>query len=1074
MANKGKLYESDFEEALVSLFQDVHWAYTHGDEINRKLTDPLIEEDLRCYLQARYSTRSLTPSEMDGIVANLRNISGQNDYYALQNAYYLYRDGYDFQPLQGEPFKLEYIDFVNPSRNIFRCVNQFTMVQGSENRRPDIMLYINGIPVCIIELKNPTTQNATIRDAHEQISIRYMRDIPNLLKYCALSVISDAAKTKLGTPFTPFEFYYEWKKVENEDQAGKGLDTLRTLVRGALCPERILEILRDYIYFPDPSDNQDTTEIVCRYPQFFATRKLRNHILNHLRSVGGDGKGGTYFGATGCGKTYTMLFLARQLALRCKSKLGSPTIILIVDREDLETQAGTLFCQSKKYLCDDSVKIFDSRTELAQELSLRKTGGFFITTIQKFAESTGLLSERPNIICMSDEAHRSQNNLGSKLVINDDESKGAVGARTTDGFATYLRKALPNATYVGFTGTPIDETVHVFGDIVDQYTMKESEEDGITVPIKYNPRLARVFMNKEQAEEIEKYYSICAKEGSTEEDIKKSKKAMTSMMVILDNEDRLQRVAADIIDDYKKRLQTTNRLQKAMVTCADRKIAFKLYKAMKEIEPEWFESKKALNELALTKAELSKLQEIPYVNLVCTRNENDPKELYNALGNKDHRKFLDAEFKSKTSNFHIAIVVDMWITGFDVPCLTMLYNDKPLSKHTLIQTISRVNRKFQDKECGYIIDYLGIREEMKKAMKKYGGDVSPKEDLDVAKEIFSNELQLLKEMLCKLDFKAFFGDNSMVRLQFLQNAAEYILANTVEKKGVASFMKRFTEHVKRLRSAYNILNPAGELNEEQTQWAQCFMGICSYVKKMSAGKHDTAEMNRHVEKMVQEAIFSSGVELLLDDSIKEENIFSDEFINELEDVKMPYTKFQLLVKLATKAINAYMRVNKTQAKVFMDMLEKIIDEYNTRDDLTFTNDVAKDTVDAVSGIVGNKVEALSQKILKLFKDLHADKEKFKELGITFEEKAFYDVLVSVRDNHQFDYSDERCIELAKKIKGLVDDVTIYADFVNNNNLKNKLSSDLTFLIYKEGYPPQWDEEVFQKVMEQVENYKNYQ
>lgn len=495
---------------------------------------------------------------------------------------------------------------------------------------------------------------------------------------------------------------------------------------------------------------------------------------------------------------------------------------------------------------------------------------------------------------------------------------------------------------------------------------------------------------------------------------------------------------------------------------------------MKEIEPEWFESKKALNELALTKAELSKLQEIPYVNLVCTRNENDPKELYNALGNKDHRKFLDAEFKSKTSNFHIAIVVDMWITGFDVPCLTMLYNDKPLSKHTLIQTISRVNRKFQDKECGYIIDYLGIREEMKKAMKKYGGDVSPKEDLDVAKEIFSNELQLLKEMLCKLDFKAFFGDNSMVRLQFLQNAAEYILANTVEKKGVASFMKRFTEHVKRLRSAYNILNPAGELNEEQTQWAQCFMGICSYVKKMSAGKHDTAEMNRHVEKMVQEAIFSSGVELLLDDSIKEENIFSDEFINELEDVKMPYTKFQLLVKLATKAINAYMRVNKTQAKVFMDMLEKIIDEYNTRDDLTFTNDVAKDTVDAVSGIVGNKVEALSQKILKLFKDLHADKEKFKELGITFEEKAFYDVLVSVRDNHQFDYSDERCIELAKKIKGLVDDVTIYADFVNNNNLKNKLSSDLTFLIYKEGYPPQWDEEVFQKVMEQVENYKNYQ
>ncbi|MCI7484208.1 MAG: HsdR family type I site-specific deoxyribonuclease [Prevotella sp.] len=1085
MANKGKLYESDFEEALVSLFQEEHWTYTHGDNLNRKLTDPLIEEDLRSYLAVRYGAMNLTPNEIDGVVANIRNVGGQNDYYALQNAFYLYRDGYDFTPQQGEPFKMEYIDFDNPSRNIFRCVNQFTMLQGTENRRPDIMLYVNGIPVCIIELKNPTKINATIRDAHTQICTRYMRDIPSLLKYCALAVISDAAKTQLGTPFTPFEFFYEWKKIENEDKASKGLDTLRTLVGGALSPERILELLRDYVYFPDPSDSDDTTEIVCRYPQFFATRKLRNHIVNHLRSVGGDGKGGTYFGATGCGKTYTMLFLARQLALRCTSKLGSPTILLIVDREDLETQAGKLFCQSKKYLCDDSVKVFESRNALAQEISLRKTGGFFITTIQKFAESTGLLSDRANIICMSDEAHRSQNNLGSKLSINDGTSQRKkteiadlvkedekIGAKVTYGFATYLRKALPNATYVGFTGTPIDETVHVFGDIVDQYTMKESEEDGITVPIKYNPRLARVFMNSDEAAKVEEYYKQCADEGSTPEEIKKSKKAMSSMMVILDNEDRLKRVAADIVSDYKARLQTTDRLQKAMITCADRKIAFKLYKAMQAVAPEWFEPKKALNEQTLTTEELTKLHKVAYVNLVCTRDKDDPKELYNALGDKEHRKFLDSEFKSDTSNFHIAIVVDMWITGFDVPSLTMLYNDKPLSKHTLIQTISRVNRKYKDKEFGIVIDYLGIREEMKKAMKKYGGDVTPKEDLAVAHEIFSNELQIIKEMLVKLDYTPFFGNNNLARLQFLQNAAEYILANTIEKKGVVSFMKKFTEHVKRLRSAYNILNPAGELTDDETKWAQCFMGICSFVQKMTAVKHDATEMNRHVEKMVQQAIFSSGVEALLDDDGKEENIFSDEFINELDDVKMPFTKFQLLVKLITKAINAYKRVNKVQAERFQEMLEKIINDYNTRDNLTFTNNVARDTVNAVSTVVGNKINELSDRILKLFKDLKADKEKFKELGISFEEKAFYDVLVNVRDTHGFEYADERCIELAKKIKNLVDDATIYADFANNNNLKSKLSTDLTYLIYKEGYPPQWDQEVFQKVLEQVQNYKN--
>lgn len=910
MAKNGKLYESDFEEALVDLFEEVGWEYSHGDTISRKFTDPLIEKDLRDYLTCRYSTKNLSQDEMDSIVANVRNVSGQNEYYALQNTFYLYRDGYDYTPTEGLPFKLEYIDFECPERNIFRCVNQFVMEQGSENRRPDVMLFVNGIPVCIIELKNPTKVDATVYDAHTQICTRYMRDIPNLMKYCVLAIISDAAKTELGTPFTPFEYFYEWKKVENEDQAGKGLDTLKTLVKGALSPERILEILRDYVYFPDPTDEDDTTEIVCRYPQFFATRKLRNHVINHLRSVGGDGKGGTYFGATGCGKTYTMLFLSRQLALRCKSQLGSPTIILIVDREDLETQAGRLFCNSKKYLCDESVKIFESRSDLADELSLRKTGGFFITTIQKFAETTGLLSERSNIICMSDEAHRSQNNLGSKLVIDDGtsdkakakakakattEGKTKGGTKVTYGFATYLRKALPNATYLGFTGTPIDETVHVFGEIVDQYTMQQSEADGITVPIKYNPRLARVFLNKEQADLVEAYYKTCADEGATEEDIARSKKAMSSMMAILDNEDRIKRVAKDIVEDYKKRIDTTTRLQKAMVACADRTIAFKLYKAMRELEPSWFEKKKTLHEESLTKEEKENLKEVAYVNLVCTRDKDDKKELYNALGDKDHRKFLDSEFKSEKSNFHIAIVVDMWITGFDVPCLTMLYNDKPLSKHTLIQTISRVNRKYKDKEFGIIIDYLGIRNEMKKAMKKYGGDPTSKEDLEVAHEIFSNEVQILKEMLKGLDFTVFFQDNGWASLQFLQDAAEYILANTVEKKGTVSFMKKFQGHVKRLRSAFNILNPAGELTEEESGWAQCFMAISSYVTKMTTGVHNTEQMNRHVEKMVQEAIFSSGVETLFDEKDREENIFGDEFVEELEDVKLPFTKFQLLM-----------------------------------------------------------------------------------------------------------------------------------------------------------------------------------
>ncbi len=1084
MPKKGKYYESQFEEALIELLENCTWKHTFGDDLHRKFTDPLIEDDLRTFLKAQYKAKGLTKAEIDGVVANLRNVGGQNEYYAAQNAFMLYRDGYDFvySDNRGTPFRMEYIDFEHPSHNVFRCVNQFVMEQGQENRRPDVLLFVNGIPVCIIELKNPTKQNATVRDAHTQICTRYMRDIPALLKYSALAVISDSAKNELGTPFTPFEFFYEWKKVDNEDKAGKGLDTLRTLVRGALSPERLLEVLRDYVYFPDPSKEDDTTEIVCRYPQFFATRKLRDHILQHLRSAGGDGKGGTYFGATGCGKTYTMLFLARQLALRCREQLGSPTILMIVDREDLETQSGKLFCRSKRFLEDDAVKVFETRKELAEEMSTRQSGGMYITTIQKFSESTGLLTDRSNVICMSDEAHRTQNNIGSKLSINDG-SRGVkegetrsekIGARITYGFAKYLRDALPNATYVGFTGTPIDETVHVFGDVVDQYTMKQSEEDGITIPIKYDPRLARVFLNREQAEKVEEYYRLCADEGATPDDIAKSKAAMSSMTVIIGNDDVLRLVARDIIADYEQRTAATDRLQKAMITCIDRPTAFRLYEKMREIKPEWFEPRKAMNELTLTADERTRLSDIAFVNMVMTRDKDDPKELYSLLGDKDYRKFLDKEFKSEQSNFHIAIVVDMWVTGFDVPSLTMLYNDKPLSKHTLIQTISRVNRKFQTKEFGFVVDYIGIREEMKKALKRYGGELPPKEDIETAHEILANELQLLRERLSAIDFNPFFEGSDLQRLQFLQEAAEYILANSVERPGKVSFVKLFRGHVKRLRSAYDICNPAGVLSDEETMWSQCFMGICSYVNKMTATEHDEEHMNRHVEQMVREAIIASGVERILTEGETDENIYGEEFEEELTATKMPHTKFQILCKMVAQAIRAYSKTNKLMAEHFQQLLEQTIDAYNTRDKLTFANYVTHGVVSGVEDIVAEKVNELSQRLIQIFNDLKADSQKFKELGITFEEKAFYDVLVEVRDTHGFEYADERCIELAKKIKLLIDDTAIYADWLNNDNLKGKLASKLTFLIYKEGYPPQWDEEVFEKVLAQVENYKMHQ
>lgn len=1084
----GKYYESDYEEAFVDLLRQSGWDYTFGENLHRKVTDALIEEDLMNFLKAEYAKKDLSPEELDIIVANLRNVGGATDYLALRSTFTLYRDGYSFVYGDGRalPFTLNYINFDHPERNIFRCVNQYEMLQGQQTRIPDVMLFVNGIPVAIIELKNPTDENADIRAAHTQITVRYRRDISSLMKYCALAVISDGSNTRLGNTFAAYEFFYAWKKVNNEDKAGKGVAELESLIQGALKPERLLEILRDYVYFPDESEFEKETEIVCRYPQFFAARKLRDNILKHLISAGGDGKGGVYFGATGCGKTYTMLFLARQLSLRCKAQLGSPTILLIVDREDLETQAGKLFCVSKDYLADSAVEIFESRKHLSDELKSRKTGGFYITTIQKFCENMGELSDRSNIICFSDEAHRSQVSLGSTLkIVTGDKAKDGeqavaqndgqkMGAFISYGFAQYLRTALPKATYVGFTGTPIDETIHVFGQIVDQYTMRESKEDKITVPIKYVPRLARVALSKEEADKIEAYYRQCEAEGAKLEDVDKSKEAMSSLEVILGDEKRLARVANDIINDYEARLaDQPDLLQKAMITCSNREIAYRLYLSIKALRPEWCEPRQALDESTLTPEQKKKLEAIPYINLVATRSANDPKDMWNLLGDDDYRKNLDTQFKKEESNFHIAIVVDMWITGFDCPALTYLYNDKPLQKHTLIQTISRVNRVYKTKECGVIIDYIGIRENMLSAMKKYGGDdVEPKDDVEAAHSVLINKLEILKEMLRDLDFSPFFGTDPLQRLMFLQTAAEFILANSVKEKGKVSFEAKFKGEVRLLRAAYNICNPAGVLTEAEIAWSQCFMGILSFVSKITATHHDVESMNKIVEQMVKEALKFSGVEAILDVQ-DEEDIFGDGFMKELDDVKMPNTKFQLLVKMLRKAIRDYARTNKVRADHFERLLQQTIDDYNNRDKLTFTNDVATSTINAVTEVVTDKVKTLTDRLIDLFKGINKDKEEFRKLGITFEEKAFFDILVDIRDREKFEYPEDRCIELSKKIKELVDSSSLYADWMNNDRIRGELSSKVALLLYKEGYPPTWDEEVFERVLGQVENYKKY-
>ena len=744
-----------------------------------------------------------------------------------------------------------------------------------------------------------------------------------------------------------------------------------TMIKGVYAPERFLEIFRDYIYFQDSIYDSDEVEIVCRYPQFFAARLLRQSIINSV--VQKSGKGGTYFGATGCGKTYTMAFLARQLALRCTDipEIGSPTIILIVDRDELQKQGAKLFTKSKEFLNLGEVAVVKNRAQLRQELGARQSGGFYICTIQKFCDreddKIGLINDRQNIIC--------------------------------------------------------------------------------------------------------------------------------SMEVILGEPSRLERLATDIHDHYISSCAgDPDRIQKAMVVCSNRKIAYALLQKFKDKYPEWFEEKKSPDGVAVTEEELKELKPMPFIAMVSSVGSNDEKDMYNYLGgvkNDKRSEELDAAFKQEKSNFHIVIVVDMWITGFDVPCLTYLYNDKPLKKHLLIQTISRVNRKYPGKQFGMVIDYIGIRNNMREAMKVYGGDTSvapTSDDVEQATSVFREELEILKTLFSDYDLSPFLNPDCapIERYRLLAKAAEYVFASTQKlqtegNKGTqkVSFKTYFLKTVKRMRAAFDICQPSGYLGEEESALAQCFMAIAGFVRKMSGTSEvDTDTMNRAVSKMVEEALKYNQVESVLE-SGEEEDIFSPEYFEKLSDVKMPATKLELLVKMLRKQIKEYGKVNQLAAKSFQEMLEKTIAEYHERRK-HLTAEEAGETQEKASEDI---IKIATEQALAILRQMNENRESFRKIGLTFEEKAFYDILISLRDQYNFEYGtdkevdgvavNDKCKALAKKIKDIIDTKSSFADWLNNQNVRNQLKLDIKICLVKNGYPPQYSPEVFNKVMEQVENFEEY-
>ena len=812
-------------------------------------------------------------------------------------------------------------------------------------------------------------------------------------------------------------------------------------------------------------------------------------------------------GVTGSGKTFTMASVIE--------KVNKPTLVLAHNK----TLAAQLCSEFREFFPDSAVEYFVSYYDYYQpEAYVPRTDTFIDKEasineeidIMRHSATQSLLS-RDDVIVVSSVSciygigsPEDYGEFAFAINVGDNYDRNEILRRLI--FMQYERNDVAfernkfrvrGDTVEIFPVYSKDTAIRVefFGDEIDRYTMDQAVADGLTVSIKYHPRIAKVLLDKEKAEQIENYYKKCADDGATKEDVEASKKAMSSMEVILGEPSRLERLAEDIHNHYISSCEKDpNRVQKAMVVCASRAIAFDLLCKFKEKYPEWFVEKKVPDGIKVSEEKLRKLKPMPFMAMIASVGKDDKEEMYNYLGgvkNDKRTDDLDAAFKEDLSNFHIAIVVDMWITGFDVPSLTYLYNDKPLQKHLLIQTISRVNRKYSGKDYGFIIDYIGIRDNMREALKVYGGDnsVAPTtDDVEQATSVFREYLEVLKSLFNGYDLTPFLNPNSepTERYRLLAKAAEYVfvstqILNTDSSGGKSiqkvSFKTYFLKSVKRMRSAYDICQPSGELSEEESALAQCFMAIAGFVRKMSGTSDVDADvMNHYVSKMVEEALKYSEVESILEEG-EEEDLFSPEFFEKLSDVKMPATKLELLIKMLRKQITDYSKTNQVAAKKFQEMLEKTIEEYHSRRKHLSAEEAGETQETTSEEIIKNATE----QALKILKEMQIDKDSFRKVGLTFEEKAFYDILMTLRDEYNFEYGEDKvvdgvsvndkCKSLAKKIKEIIDTKSSFADWLNNQIVRDQLKFDIKVCLIKNGYPPQYSPEVFRKVMEQVENFE---
>ncbi len=1006
--------EEDYEKSLIELFQnDLEYEYVYGPDIERDFYSPFYEDVL---IDSLYRiNHGATNDAIQDALFKLKNF--ENGELVQKNAIFMdyLQNGIPVRYfVDGEERSsiVYLVDYKNPENNSFVVANQWTFIENS-NKRPDLILFLNGLPIVLMELKSPSREETDASEAYRQLR-NYMQEIPSMFIYNAICVMSDQLISKAGTITSGEDRFMEWKtkdgNYENTQYA-----QFDTFFEGIFPKERLLDILKNFICFSNEGIN--SYKILAGYHQYFAVKKA---IESTKHATVTDGKGGVFWHTQGSGKSLSMVFYAHLL----QEALDSPTIVVLTDRNDLDDQLYNQFVKCKDFLRQEPLQA-ESRENLKTLLAGRQANGIIFTTMQKFEESDEPLSERHNIIVMADEAHRGQYGLAEKIKITKNESGEEVAKRVI-GTARLIRNTLPNATYIGFTGTPISSkdrsTREVFGDYIDIYDMTQSVEDGATRPVYYESRVIRLNLDQATLSLIDAEYDLMSLNADSEV-IEKSKHELGQMEAILGNDNTLDSLVHDILDHYENNREYLL-TGKAMIVAYSRSIAMKIYKRILELRPNWEEK----------------------VAVVMTSGNNDPEEWRQIIGNKHHKNELAKKFKDNNSPLKIAIVVDMWLTGFDVPSLATMYIYKPMTGHNLMQAIARVNRVFRDKEGGLIVDYVGIATALKQAMNDYTSrDKKNYGDTDVsmvAYPKFLEKLSICRDIFHGYDYSKFKSGTDLERAKTISGAVNFIMdkARTDDKEV-------FVKEALMLHQALSLCSSL--VNEDDRFEAAFFEAVRVLVLRLTntgvGKKISLPEMNARINELLKHSIKSEGVINLFSDIKEEFSLFDPKFLQDVANMKEKNLAIELLKRLISNQVSVYRRTNVVKSEKFSEIMQRSLNAY-------------------LNGMLTN--EEVIAEMLKLAKQIAADRQEGEKLGLTADELAFYDALVKPQAIKDF-YENEELISITKELaETLRKNRTI--DWQKRESARAKMRMIIKKLLKKHKYPPEGVDDAVQTVITQCE------